>query len=119
MKSNEEGRPEADTRQEENEAEDRPKKGMEDWEFAQQREEPPLKVPYWFPIAVGALILGAIILTLPWLGIRKGYERPWLDWGLLVGAGYGVAFLGLIYFFTKTRKKQSGDTEESEEKKQK
>ena len=117
MKSNEESQADADAKQNEDESEERPNKGMEDWEFAQEREETPLKVPYWFPIAVGALILGGILLTLPWLGIRKGYERPWLDWGLLIGAGYGVVFLGMIYFFMKTRKNQSGDAEESEEKK--
>lgn len=119
MKSNEEGQDEADPNQKGSESEQRPNKGMEDWEFVQQKEEPPLKVPYWFPIVVGALILGGVLLTLPWMGIRKGYERPWLDWGLLIGAGYGVVFLVMIYFFMKTRKSRSGDAEESEKKKQK
>lgn len=115
MHSNEENQAKADSEEKTKEAEERPNKGLEDWEFARERDEPPLRVPYWFPIAVGALLLGAIILTLPWLGIRKGYERPWLDWGLLVGAGYGVAFLGLIYLFMKTRKGQSGDKGDDEE----
>lgn len=92
----------------------RPRKGLEDWEMLQQREEPPLKVPYWFFILVGGLLVFSILLTFPFMGVREGYERPWLDWGLLVGAGYGVISLIAIYFFMKKRKTKSEDKENSE-----
>ena len=84
--------------------EDRPRKGLEDWEMLQTREEPPLKVPYWFIALVSALILGAVLLSFPLMGTRSGFERPWLDWGLAVGVGYGLISLVAIYFFLKNKK---------------
>lgn len=85
--------------------EDRPRKGLEDWEMLQTRKEPPLKVPYWFIALVAVLLLGAVLLSFPLMGTRSGFERPWLDWGLAVGVGYGLISLTAIYFFLKTRKK--------------
>jgi len=101
------------------EKEHRPKKGLEDWEMLQQREEPPLKIPYWFVILVGGLILVAVFLSFPLMGERAGYERPWLDWGLLVGVGYGVVALIAIYFIMRKKKKESKENENLEEKSQK
>jgi len=87
--------------------EDRPKKGLEDWEMLQTQEEPPLKVPYWFIALVSVLILGAVLLSFPLMGTRDGFERPWLDWGLAVGVGYGLISLTAIYFLLKNRKSSS------------
>jgi len=84
--------------------EDRPRKGLEDWEMLRTREEPPLKIPYWFIALVGALFLGAVLLSFPLMGTRSGFERPWLDWGLAVGVGYGLISLTVIYFFLKNKK---------------
>ena len=92
--------------------EDRPRKGLEDWEMLQTREEPPLKVPYWFIALVSVLILGAVLLSFPLMGTRDGFERPWLDWGLAVGVGYGLISLAAIYFLLKN-KKSSNEEQDS------
>ena len=91
-------------------SEDRPKRGLEDWEMLQTREEPPLKVPYWLIMLIVGLLIGSILLTFPLMGVREGYERPWLDWGLLVGVGYGVVALLMIYLFMRGRKKSANES---------
>lgn len=86
--------------------EEKPKRRvLEDWEMIQPQEEKPIKIPFWAIILVSSLIIGAVVLTFPFLGVRDGFERPWLDWGLLIGVGYGVASLALIYFFLRPSKK--------------
>ena len=82
------------------------RRGLEDWEMIQPQEETQIKIPYWAIILVSALILGGVLLSFPFLGVRDGFERPWLDWGLLVGVGYGVLSLALIYFFIGPSKKK-------------
>lgn len=94
--------------------EDRPKRGLEDWEMLQQREEPPLKIPYWFIALVAALFIGGVVLSFPFLGVREGYERPWLDWGLAVGVGYGlIALLAIYLFMRKNAKAKAANNKES------
>lgn len=96
--------------------EDRPKRGLEDWEMLQQREEPPLNIPYWLIAVVAALFIGAVLLSFPFLGVREGYERPWLDWGLAVGIGYGLVALLIIYLFMRksARAKSANDEQPSD-----
>jgi len=84
--------------------EDRPKRGLEDWEMLQQKEEPPLKVPYWLIAIIGVLFIGAVLLSFPLLGVRSGFERPWMDGGIFVGVGYGIVSLVVIYFFLRKSK---------------
>jgi len=115
---NEEKKPENITSKEnENTSnEHRPRRGLEDWEMLQTKEEAPLKVPYWFITLIIALLIGAVLLTLPLSGVRDGYERPWLDMGILVGIGYGIASLIVIYIFMRKRKnkdKQSTPADKS------
>jgi len=98
---------------------DRPKRGLEDWEMLQAKEEPPLKIPYWVPIIIVGMLLGAVFLSFPLMGVRSGYERPWLDWGLLVGVAYGVISLVIIYFFMRKKKKQLAENSESKDRDQK
>ena len=85
--------------------ENRPRRTLEDWEMLQSREEPPLKVPWWFIAMVIVMLTISVFLTLPLMGERKGFERPWFDWGLVIGVGYGVVFLVIIYFYMRGRKK--------------
>lgn len=98
-------------------SEDRPRRVLEDWEMLQSREEPPLKVPWWFVVIVTGMLLSSVILTLPIMGQRSGYERPWFDWGLLVGVGYGLVFLVIIYFFMRGRKRAPNKSELETKKK--
>lgn len=100
-----------DAKNETKKEEHRPRKGLEDWEMLQTTEEPPLKIPYWLPIIIGGLLVFAIISTLPLLGVREGFERPWLDSGLFIGAGYGITSLVVIYLFM--RKKKAHDNQDS------
>jgi len=90
--------------------EDRPKRGLEDWEMLQNKEEPPLRIPYWSIILVVGLFIGAVLLSFPFMGVRSGFERPWFDWGLLVGVGYGVFALVVIYLFMRNRKKSAKES---------
>ena len=83
---------------------DRPRRGLEDWEMLQQKEEPPLRVPYWFLALIAVLFIGAVLLSFPLLGVRSGFERPWMDGGILVGVGYGIISLIIIYFFLRKSK---------------
>ena len=92
--------------------EDRPNKGLEDWEMLQQREEKPLRVPFWLIGVIVALLVGSVLLSFPFFGVREGYERPWFESGLLVGVGYGVVILGVIYYFLRRKNK----TEDNEDK---
>jgi len=85
--------------------ENRPRRTLEDWEMLQSREEPPLKVPWWFVAMVIVLLTTSVFLTFPLMGERKGYERPWFDWGLVAGVGYGIVFLVIIYFYMRGKKK--------------
>lgn len=105
------GKTNDETSSETKKKEHRPRKGLEDWELLQTEEEPPLKIPYWLPIIIGGLFVFAIIATLPLLGVREGFERPWLDSGLLVGAGYGITSLVVIYLFM--RKKKTYDSQDN------
>ena len=86
------------------ENQNRPKRGLEDWEMLQTREEPPLNVPYWAILLVVGLLIGGVLLSFPLTGIREGYERPWIDSGLFIGLGYGILLLAVIYFILKKRK---------------
>jgi len=117
MKGEKENQADGDKKEAVSDQEYRPKKGLEDWEMLQEREEPPLKIPFWLPILIGGLLLAAILLTFPFMGVRAGYERPWLDWGLLIGAGYGVFSLIVIYFFMKKRKNAADEAKVNEDKK--
>ena len=96
----------------------RPKKGLEDWEMLQTREEPPLKIPYWVPIIIVGMLAGAVLLSFPLTGVRGGYERPWFDNGLVIGVGYGLLALLVIYFILR-KKKNTVETNESDELKKK
>lgn len=98
-------------------AEQQPRRALENWEMLQSREEPPLKVPWWFVVIVIGMLLSSVILTLPIMGQRSGYERPWFDWGLLVGVGYGLVFLVMIYFFMRGRKGAVNRSERETKKK--
>ena len=69
----------------------------------QQKEEKPLRVPFWLVGLVIALLAGSVLLSFPFFGVREGYERPWLESGLLVGVGYGVVILAFIYFFLRRK----------------
>jgi len=89
----------------EEEKEGRPKKGLEDWEMLQPRDEKPLRIPYWLIVSVAGLFITAVLLTFPFFGEREGYERSWFDSGLLVGVGYGVVILIAIYFLLRRSKK--------------
>lgn len=84
---------------------ERPNKGLEDWELLQNKEEPPLKIPYWLPIIIAGLFICAILLSFPLTGVRDGYERPWLDSGIAIGVAYGMGSLLVIYLFLRARKK--------------
>ena len=57
-------------------AETQPRRVLEDWEMLQTREEPPLKVPWWFVGMVITMLAVSTLLTLPLLGQRPGYEDP-------------------------------------------
>jgi len=89
--------------------EHRPRKGLEDWEMLQTKEEPPLKIPFWVPILIVGLLLIAVLLSFPLTGVRDGYERPWFDWGLLIGVGYAVISLAVIYFVLRNKKRKAID----------
>ncbi len=93
-----------------------PRRTLEDWELLQTREEPPLKVPWWFVGMVIAMLAVSTLLALPLLGQRPGYERPWFDWGMVIGIGYGVVFLVIIYFFMRGRKSRSKALASAKEK---
>ena len=95
-----------------NSQEDRPRKGLEDWEMMQPREEAPLKIPYWVPILVLGLFGFAILMNLPFMGVREGYERPWFDSGIVVGIAYGLFGLLVIYFFMRKKPKSKDDSKD-------
>lgn len=95
---------------EESNTKQRPKRGLEDWEMLQQREEKPLKIPYWVIILVIGLLIGSVLLSFPIAGVREGYERPWINSGLFVGLGYGAVSLIVIYFILRKRKKKSTES---------
>ncbi len=114
MEDKKEGKNKPNASDEGTTAEHRPRKGLEDWEMLQVKEDPPLKIPYWLPIIIVGLLVVSTLLTLPLMGVRSGFERPWLDWGLLVGVGYGVVSLVIIYFFMRNKKKHAAEKIESE-----
>ena len=87
--------------------EQRPRRGLEDSEMLQQREEAPLKIPYWVIIILIGLLIGSVLLSFPIAGIREGYERPWINSGLFIGLGYGAVSLIVIFFILRIRKKSS------------
>lgn len=94
-----------------------PRRVLEDWEMLQSHEDPPLKVPKWFIAIVIGLLISSVLLTMPFMGQRIGFERPWLDWGILAGVGYGVVFLVIIYFFMGGGKKSASDKSDPDAKK--
>ena len=52
-------------------SDDRPKRGLEDWEMLQNKEEPPLRIPLWSIVLVVGLFIGAILLSFPFMGKKR------------------------------------------------
>ncbi|KAF0190638.1 MAG: hypothetical protein FD165_2540 [Gammaproteobacteria bacterium] len=94
-------------------------RGLEDWELVERMEETSdHRIPYWFFAIFVVLLLVAVGLTLPFWGVRPGYERPWFDWGIPAGVGWVVFSSGLIYYivdFRRRNEKKPG-SEKSEKK---
>lgn len=81
-------------------------RGMEDWELVEKMEETSdHKIPYWFFAIFVVLLLVAVGLTLPFWGVRPGFERPWFDWGIPAGVAWVVFSSGIIYYIVDYRRR--------------
>lgn len=102
----------------------RDKRGLEDWEMLTTMEESKVSIPYWFIAIFVVLLLVAIGLTFPFWGNRPGYERPFFDWGIPLGAAWVIVMSLIIYYFVdlrhvlreKKEKKRKEQQEKSESK---
>lgn len=81
----------------------RDKRGLEDWEMVTSMEESSVSIPYWFIAIFIVLLLVAIGLTFPFWGNRPGYERPYFDWGIPLGAAWVIVMGFVIYYFVDLR----------------
>lgn len=100
----------------------RDKRGLEDWEMVNTMNESKVSIPYWFIAIFIVLLLVAIGLTFPFWGNRPGYERPFFDWGIPLGAAWVIVMSFIIYYFVDLRhvikeKKEKKLKEEQGEKK--
>lgn len=81
----------------------RDKRGLEDWEMVTSMDESKVSIPYWFIAIFLVLLLVAIGLTFPFWGNRPGYERPFFDWGIPLGAAWVIVMSFVIYYFVDLR----------------
>ena len=90
-------------------------RGLEDWELVEKMSETSdHKIPYWFFAIFVVLLLVAVGLTLPFWGVRPGYERPWFDWGIPAGVGWVVFSSALIYYIVDFRRRNEKKTDGDE-----
>lgn len=90
------------------------KRGLEDWELVEKMNETSdHRIPYWFFAIFVVLLLVAVGLTLPFWGVRPGYERPWFDWGIPAGVAWVVFSSGLIYYIVDFRRRHEKKTDDS------
>ncbi len=103
----------------------RDKRGLEDWEMVSSMNESKVSIPYWFIAIFIVLLLVAIGLTFPFWGNRPGYERPFFDWGIPMGAAWVIVMSFVIYYFVdlrhvlkekKEKKQRENHTADSDEK---
>ena len=81
----------------------RDKRGLEDWEMVTSMAESKNSIPYWFIAIFVVLLLVAIGLTFPFWGNRPGYERPFFDWGIPMGAAWVIVMSFVIYYLVDLR----------------
>ncbi len=81
----------------------RDKRGLEDWEMVTSMSESQVSIPYWFIAIFIVLLIVAIGLTFPFWGNRPGFERPFFDWGIPMGAAWVIVMSFIIYYFVDLR----------------
>jgi len=104
----------------------RDKRGLEDWEMVSTMRDSNVSIPYWFIAIFIVLLIVAIGLTFPFWGNRPGYERPFFDWGIPLGAAWVIVMSFVIYYFVdlryvlreKKEKKLKEEQEQDQEQKQ-
>lgn len=80
------------------------KRGLEDWEMVEKRnEQSDHSIPYWFFGLFFVLLVVATGLTFPFWGVRPGFERSWFDWGIPAGVAWVVVMSAVIYYMVDYR----------------
>ncbi|MDQ6950349.1 MAG: hypothetical protein Q9M26_01635 [Mariprofundales bacterium] len=93
------------------------KRGLEDWELAEQVQHSSKRVPRWFIAVIVAVVIVAFTLTEPFWGDRPGHHRPWFDWGDVIAVVYFLVAAVFINFMVNNfaPAEEEGEEEEDEE----
>jgi len=94
------------------EEERRERRGLEDWELTEKMAASRKRVPLWFFVVIGIVLLAAFGLSLPFWGDRPDHPRPWLTWGHLLAVVYLLVAGGFVYFMVNVFNPESPDEEE-------
>jgi len=76
----------------------RNRRGLEDWEMVEKMSVSQKRVPVWFLVVIGIVLLVAFGLSLPFWGDRPDHPRQWFGWGHLIAVAYFIVAGTFIYF---------------------